>query len=93
MAKFQKIDEREFDRIAARDAKSRTPYATAARYDRRSHKVKLTLSTGIEVLFDPRLAYGLAEATDDELASIEIDGAGSAIQFARLDAEFSVARL
>ena len=93
MAKFQKIDERAFDRLAARAEKSQTPFATEARFDRRSHKVKLTLNTGVELAFDARLAHGLAEATDEDLASIELQGAGSAIHFARLDADFSVSRL
>jgi hypothetical protein len=93
MARFEPIDEVTFNRVSARAGKAPLPCATEARFDRRSHKVRLALSTGLELSFDPRLACGLEKASDDDLASVEVEGAGGTIRFARLDADFSVARL
>ena len=92
MAKFQPIDEAKFDRLSAK-AEKRSLFVTEVHFDRRSRKVKLDLSTGIELWFDPRCAYGLENATDDDLAGVEIEGAGGAIRFPNLDADFSVPRL
>ena len=93
MAKFQPIDEGLFARQSARAAKSIAPVATSVQFDRRTRKVRLTLSTGIDLTFDPRAAHGLEHASDDELASVRIEGVGGAIHFASLDSDFSVARL
>lgn len=93
MAKFVKIDEATFNRLQARAEKADFPYATEVRFDRRSHKIRMGLSSGIEISFDAGSAYGLKDASDDDLAEIEIEGAGGSIYFPRLDADFSVAKL
>jgi hypothetical protein len=93
MAKFQPIDEGMFNKASARAGKAASPYATEVHFDRRTNKVKLTLNTGLEVSFDPRLAYGLGQASPDDLTGVEVEGAGGAIHFPGLDADFSVARL
>ena len=43
-------------------------FAVAARYDQRHDRFVVTLSTGIEVAFPPRLAEGLAGAALDDPA-------------------------
>jgi hypothetical protein len=93
MAKFEPITEARFRRLSRRADRDPLPYATEVRFDRRSRKVKLRLSTGLELAFDPRLAHGLADVSEEDLASVQIEGAGGAIHFPRLDADFSVARL
>jgi hypothetical protein len=93
MAKFVKIDQATFDRLQGRAEKAALPYATEVHFDRRSHEVKLILNTGIKVAFDPRLAHGLEEASELDLADVEIEGAGGSIYFPKLDADFSVSRL
>ena len=93
MVNFEPIDQATFDRQAVAAAKRPTPFATKVGFDRRHRKITLELNTGIEIAFDPRDAYGLEVATESELASVRIEGAGSAIHFERLDAYFSVSRL
>jgi hypothetical protein len=63
------------------------PRAVAARYDRRSKRIVLRLSSGIDVAFAPRDAQGLAAATADELGHIEISPSGLGIHFPKLDAD------
>ena len=93
MAKFVPIDEATFNRLHARAEKDDSLFAVGVRFDRRKGELWIGLSTGIRLLFDPREAHGLENATDDDLADVQIEGAGSSIYFPRLDADFSVARL
>jgi hypothetical protein len=92
MAKFQPIDEAKFNRLSAKSER-RPLFATEVQFDRRSGKVKIELNTGLELWFEARCAYGLEQASDDDLAGVEIEGAGGAIRFPALDADFSVPRL
>ena len=93
MAKFEPIDQATFDRQAVGAARGSIPFATKVGFDRRHRKIRIELNTGIEIAFDPRDAHGLEAATEIELASVRIEGAGGAIHFERLDADFSVSRL
>lgn len=95
MAKFQQIDEAAFKRLASRSKRleRHVPFATKASFDKRQHRVKLRLSNGLELSFDPSLAPELMSASDEDLTGIEIGGAGGSIYFPRLDADFSVSRL
>ena len=93
MAKFKPINEATFRRHSRRAERSQLPCATEVRFDRRSRRIKLTLSTGLELAFDPRLAHGLADVAEEDLACVRIEGAGGAIHFPQLDADFSVARI
>jgi hypothetical protein len=91
MAEFKALTETDFKRAQARS--SHAPRALSARFDRRNHKVWVRLNTGIDFCFDPRLAYGLGEATADDLTGVTVEGVGSTLHFPKLDADFSVARL
>lgn len=66
------------------------PRAAAARYDKRSARVIVDLTNGCTFAFPPRLAQGLEEATDDQLAAIEILGAGYGLHWEALDVDLSI---
>ena len=72
-------------RAAARLAN--TPTAVRARYDRRSGRVVIDLSTGLSITFKPHAAQGLEEAKPEQLAKIEISPSGFGIYFPDLDAD------
>jgi hypothetical protein len=72
-------------RAAARLAK--TPTAVRARYDRRSRRMVIDLSTGYSIMFKPHAAQGLEEAKPEQLAKIEISPSGFGIHFPDLDAD------
>jgi Protein of unknown function (DUF2442) len=63
------------------------PKAVAARYDRRSDRIVVGLSSGIDISFSPRHAQGLDEAKAAELAAIEISPSGLGLHFTKLDAD------
>ena len=66
------------------------PRATSARYDRKTGRVIVDLTNGCTFAFPPRMAQGLEVATDDELAAVEILGAGYGLHWEALDADLSV---
>jgi hypothetical protein len=68
-------------------------YALSARYDRRTARVVVELSTGVHVSFPPRLAEGLAGAPADDLSEIEVSPAGLGLHWPRLDADLYVPAL
>ena len=51
------------------------------------------LNTGVELAFPERLAEGLADASPDSLAEIEISPAGLGLHWPRLDADLYVPAL
>ncbi len=67
--------------------RQRTPAATAAHYDRGRGRVVIRLSTGLEVMFAPNDAQGLAGAKPDQLNPIEISPTGLGLHFPKLDAD------
>jgi hypothetical protein len=76
-----------------RQRRASTPLARAARYDAPSGKVVIELDTGLEVRFRPQDAQGLATATADELAEIEISPSGLGIHFPIIDADLYIPAL
>jgi len=70
-----------------------TGHAVSARYDRRRSRVVVALDTGVELAFPTRLAEGLAGASPDDLADIEISPAGLGLHWPRLDADLYVPAL
>jgi len=64
----------------------RTLHATHVRYDRKSDRIVIPLSSGIEVAFRPRETQGLEDATPHQLGPIEIPPSGLGIHFPTLDA-------
>jgi hypothetical protein len=76
--------------IAGRRAQERIatlPTALAARYDHRTRRVVIRLSSRLEVAFSPRDAQGLEHATPSQLDEIEITPSGLGIHFPKLDAD------
>jgi hypothetical protein len=73
-----------------REAAVREPRAREARYDSRSGRIIVELVNGCSFAFPARRAEGLGDATDAELADVEILGQGSGLHWERLDVDLSV---
>ena len=73
-----------------RTARLSEPRAASVRYDRRTGRVVIDLTNGCTFSFPPRLAQGLESATDDQLAQVEILGAGFGLHWESLDADLTV---
>ena len=71
-------------------ARKSEPRAAAAWYDRTSGRIVVDLTNGCTFAFPPRMAQGLETATEDELAAVEILGAGYGLHWEALDADVSV---
>ena len=71
-------------------AKRQDGYAVAARYDRRTSRIVVKLNTDVQISFPARVAEGLADASPDELATIEITPSGLGLHWPRLDADLYV---
>ncbi|TAN07829.1 MAG: DUF2442 domain-containing protein [Rhodanobacteraceae bacterium] len=65
-------------------------HAVAARYDRRRARVVVSLNTGVEVTFPPKLAEGLADAAPADLALVEITPSGLGLHWPKLDVDLFV---
>tara|TARA_R110002051_G_scaffold89901_1_gene158432 strand:- start:450 stop:851 length:402 start_codon:yes stop_codon:yes gene_type:complete len=76
-----------------RIAQQTEPRATAARYDKKNSRIIVDLTNGCTFAFPPRMAQGLETATDEELASVEILGAGYGLHWETLDVDLSVPSL
>jgi len=64
-----------------------SPTATSVRFDRRSGRVVIQLSTGLQVAFRPHDAQGLEKAKPEQLSKIEITPSGLGIHFPQIDAD------
>jgi hypothetical protein len=80
-------DEFEAANQRAADVLATTPTAVAARYDRRTDRVVIDLSSRLTVSFKPQDAQGLVEAKPKQLAKIEISPSGLGLHFPKLDAD------
>ena len=77
-------------RAANRSAQRRLkqgPRAAAARYDRKSNRVVLSLGSGMELMFSPQNVEGLEGATAAQLNTIEVSPSGLGLYFPKLDAD------
>jgi hypothetical protein len=63
------------------------PHAVAARYDRGSERIVVSLSNGLDLGVPVNLAEGLAGARAADLAEIEITPTGLGLHWPRLDAD------
>ena len=77
-------------RERGKSARRNEPRAAAAHYDRRRRQVVVELTNGCSFMFPPRLAQGLETATEDQLAAIEMIGAGYGLHWDALDVDLSV---
>ena len=88
------ISERDLEQAERRmDALRQAGHAVSARYDRRRSRVVVALNTGIELTFPSQMAQGLAGASPDDLADIEISGAGLGLHWPKLDADLYIPAL
>lgn len=69
------------------------PHARFARFDAVSGVVVLDLYNGCTFMFPPRLLQGLEDATDEELATVELSPTGFGVHWEALDADFTVGGL
>jgi hypothetical protein len=69
------------------------PKAVRARYDRRMSRIIVSLDSGLDLAFPPRLAQGLENAPADELANIEIRPLGDGLYWPAIDADLYIPAL
>lgn len=86
------LEDDEFEAALERGwiARQWEPRAASARYDQESGRMIVELTNGCTFAFPPRMAQGLETATEDELAAVEILGAGYGLHWEALDADLSV---
>ncbi len=86
------LTDAEIDAAAERGqiVRAHEPRAAAARYDRQLGHIVVDLIDGRTFAFAPRLAQGLESANEEELAQVEILGAGYGLHWAALDTDLSV---
>lgn len=75
--------------MAARRARgklAKIPTAITARYDNRSRRIVIRLSSNLEIAFPPESAQGLEGAAPAKLDEIEITPSGLGLHFPKLDA-------
>lgn len=79
----------EIKRADARATRLRNagPTAISARYDRRSGRVVVRLTSGLDVGFSPGDTQGLETAKPAQLDAIEISPSGLGLHFPKLDAD------
>lgn len=78
---FSRATERASTRQAA------IPKTLSAHYDRRTARIVIRLSSGLDISFSPRDAQGLENATPSQLDEIEITPSGFGLHFPKLDAD------
>jgi hypothetical protein len=89
------LTDAEFEAAARRgdELSRREPRAAAACYDADSGRVVVELTNGCTFAFPARALQGLADATDEALAQVEVLGSGYGLHWEALDADFSVPSL
>ena len=87
-----RLTEAEFEAAEARGKAllETEPRAASAHYDHQTGRVTVELTNGCTFTFPARLAQVLENATDDELAAVEILGLGYGLHWEALDADLSV---
>ena len=67
--------------------------ADAVRYDKQNNRIIIDLINGRTFAFPPYVAPELESATDEELAAVEILGAGYGVHWKALNLDLSIAGL
>jgi Protein of unknown function (DUF2442) len=84
---FERANER------VRELEARVPRAVSARYDRKTGRIVIHLSSKLIVSFSPADVQGLENAKPSQLTEIEISPSGFGIHFPALDADLYVPAL
>ena len=66
------------------------PRAHSARYDAKTGRIVVELTSGAIFAFPPALAQKLCDASPEELADIEVSPGGYGLHWPRIDEDFSV---
>lgn len=69
------------------------PPAVAVRYDERSERIVITLTSGLDLAFAPAQAQGCEHASAADLAVAEISPSGLRVHFPRIDADIYIPAL
>jgi hypothetical protein len=80
-------DEAERANVRAGRLRDAGPTAVSATYDRRSDRVVVRLSSGIDIGFSPHDTQGLETAKPAQLDPIEISPSGLGLHFPKVDAD------
>jgi hypothetical protein len=93
MANKTFTQEYEESKQSAADGDEVEPRAESARYDRRAHRVVVKLRSGASFVFPPELAEGLAGASPDELADVQVTPSRAGLRWPNLDVDYSLPQL
>ncbi len=66
------------------------PRAIAARYDTAADRIIVDLTNGATFAFPPALVEFLQDATPEQLAEVEVQGAGFGLHWQTLDVDYTV---
>ncbi len=78
---------------ATEQANHTEPRAIAAYYESIEGLIIIRLRSGASFSFPPNIAQGLAEASPEDLAQVEITPRGDGLHWKTLDADFTIAGL
>lgn len=73
-----------------RIAQQTEPRAVSARYDAKSKRIVVELTSGATFAFPPALVQGLCDATPEQLADIAVTPIGYGLHWPQLDEDYSV---
>ena len=77
----------------SKEMRATNPMAIAAHYNRKAKRVVISLSTKVEVMFNPADVQGLENAKPSQLEEIEITPSGFGLYFPELDEGINVLNL
>jgi len=80
-------DEAKQANVRAKRLRDAGPTAVSATYDRRSDRIVVRLTSGIDIGFSPHDAQGLETAEPAQLDPIEISPSGLGLHFPKVDAD------
>lgn len=83
-------DDIELANVRARAPEKSAPRTVAARYDRRTGRIVVELSSNVIVSFLPGDVQGLEDARPSQLTDIEISPSGFGLHFPAVDADLYV---
>jgi len=78
---------------ASNQAKATEPQALSVHYDDINRLIVIRLNSGALFSFPPDIAQGLAGASPEDLAAVEITPSRTGLHWERLDADFSISGL
>jgi hypothetical protein len=73
--------------LKAAERRREAGYASSARYDKRSGRILVELSTDVQIAIPAAKIEGLTEASAEQLAEIEISEAGLGLHWPQLDVD------